>query len=248
MFGREKKQKTEEAENLQKTSEQDSAKDNEKPQPDIDDNAQDGVSDAVEGEEEAKPSRKILLIAGAAALVLLLLIGGWLLIRSGILGGKKNIAATVNGKVITKGQLDAEMDIVKAQKPSTFKVDSPEGFKMRRRLLNDLIERELVAQAAVKYKVSVSDEEVNAQIEALKASYGDEKKFDEAIKKEGYTLQSLSDKYRAQILLPKIIKNILGSDVVDSAKRSAAQKKLLTDLRDKADIVINDPVVKSLDK
>lgn len=177
----------------------------------------------------------------------------------------KNNAATVDGEAITTKALDAEVAKLKLQNPSLFDKNSggmDEGT-IRATMLDELIAQQLLNKEAEDKKVSVSDEEVTKGVDSLKAGYGDEKQFEDALKTAGYTTDSLKEQVKWQLLSSKLLQKLVpdsavsekeaqayynknkASFKVEAAKRSshilfaskdeATAKKVLGELKDGAD-------------
>ncbi|MEI7025768.1 peptidylprolyl isomerase [Paenibacillus sp. y28] len=106
--------------------------------------------------------------------------------------GKKTAAgeavATVNGEVITKDVLYDEL--VKQGGTQT---------------LDTLITKKLLEQEAKKRNVTVTDEDVNSQLEDIKKSFPSEEEFTMALTQYGMTLDQLKEQIRPQALVTKIL-------------------------------------------
>jgi len=115
-------------------------------------------------------------------------------------------AATVDDEVITVAQLDAEIDKVLAQRPDIF--DSEKGSITeaggRLMILNELIDRVLLAQGAEKIGVAITDEEVAEQVEGIKSAYPDEDAFKESLTQAGATFEVFESQIRHELLAKKV--------------------------------------------
>lgn len=138
----------------------------------------------------------------------------------GLLSGcdkTKDDAATVDGKPITVKALDAEVAKLKLQSPALFDKNSggmDEGM-IRSALLDELISQQLLGEEAEKKNVTVSDAEVENNIKTLKAGYSDEKQFEAALKTAGYTLDTLKDQVRWQLLSTKVLEKLVPASAVN---------------------------------
>lgn len=129
---------------------------------------------------------------------------------------EKQAAAKVNDKVITIAVLDAEMAKLKLQNPNIF--DTKQGgmdeSEVRKSMLDELINQELLTAKATADGIKVTDAEITKQIDALKSGYSDSKQFDEALKSAGFTLESLKESYRWQILSSELLNKIVPTSSV----------------------------------
>jgi len=146
--------------------------------------------------------RKLLVAAGI--LVLALLAFGC--------GGEElssDLAAKVGETEITVDQLDTRVAEIQSQLGEQVPTEEqdPEGFEtFRQQVLDYLITVELVNQKAAEAGLTVSDEEVDAQVEQIKSMFGgDETKFEEAIAEQKLTVAELRDNLREQELIKKMI-------------------------------------------
>ncbi|MCG2807601.1 MAG: SurA N-terminal domain-containing protein, partial [Coriobacteriia bacterium] len=79
----------------------------------------------------------------------------------------KDVAARVNGEVIKKSELDAQVDKLKEQYPQMFEGADGEGrlIDFQQRLLDNMINNVLIRQAAKDAGVKVTDADVKKKIE-----------------------------------------------------------------------------------
>lgn len=139
----------------------------------------------------------------------------------------KNDAATVDGEPITEKALDAEVAKLKLQSPSLFDKNSggmDEG-QIRSTLLDELIAQQLLSKEADAKKVSVTDAEIDKNIESLKAGYSDEKQFEDALKTAGYTLDTLREQVKWQLLSTKLLERLVPASSISNAEAKAYYEK-----------------------
>lgn len=103
-------------------------------------------------------------------------------------GGGKETVATVNGTKITKDDLYNEL--VSLGGTST---------------LDNMITMELIDQAAADANVTVTEEDVNAEIESLKTQFGGEEMLNTALAQSGMTLDDLKENTEVQVKIRKIL-------------------------------------------
>jgi parvulin-like peptidyl-prolyl isomerase len=151
------------------------------------------------------------------ALLALVLIG--VLAFSAVGCSDKNVAARVNGEAITIEELDKQVEQLKEQYPDMFEGPDGEGrlIDFKQRLLDNLINQELVRQAAEEQGVEVSQSDVDGQLETLRAGFQDEAQFEQAIESAGMTTETLEDQIREQLLTSKLIESLTpDTDIADS--------------------------------
>lgn len=117
------------------------------------------------------------------------------------------LIAKVNGKGIKQDDFDKEIARYKEQYPTMFGNADAE-FRFRRSLLNQMIDAELLSQAADKEGVKVTDEEVAKQIENLKKGFKDQAAFEAALSKSGYDIEQFTEFTRDQMTSQALIKKV----------------------------------------
>jgi len=146
---------------------------------------------------------KSLRILVAAALAVALALGA-------VGCSQKNVAAKVNGEVITVEELQAQVDQLKKQYPQMFEGTDAEGrlLDFKQRILDNLINQKLLEQAAKDKGIDVDDTAVKAQIDQLKSGFKDDAQFAAAIKSAGMTEDSLKAQVKEQLLTQKIVESL----------------------------------------
>ena len=95
----------------------------------------------------------------------------------------------------------------------------------KQRLLDNIINQKLVEQAAKDKGIKVSDEDVQKQIDQLKAGFKDQAQFDEALKSAGMTVDGLKLQIRNQLVTQKLIESLSSSSKVSEADIQAYYDK-----------------------
>ncbi|MCS6912614.1 MAG: peptidyl-prolyl cis-trans isomerase [Myxococcales bacterium] len=116
------------------------------------------------------------------------------------------VVAVVGEEIILESELD-QMAL------PTFREgdpDTPEGKRKleahRRKVLDSLIEKQLIAQQAKEMKIHATEEEVRKAIEEVKKNNGlDDAQFLEALRSQGFTLESYKKQLRQQLVELKVI-------------------------------------------
>jgi peptidyl-prolyl cis-trans isomerase SurA len=128
------------------------------------------------------------------------------------------IVAIVNDDIITLIELN------KAILPYAEKIDSagyPEEkkaqilFKLRKDMLNRMVDRKLTDQEVRKLRLTVTDKEVDAAIERLKeAQLMTQEDLEAALEHDGMDFTEYREKIRQEILRPKLINYSVKSKVI----------------------------------
>ncbi|HZG55462.1 peptidylprolyl isomerase [Paenibacillus sp.] len=71
--------------------------------------------------------------------------------------------------------------------------------------VDQLIVERLVNREAAKQNIQVTDEELNAEVEKIKANFPDEATFNQQLAAAGYTVESLKEQMKPQVQLTKLV-------------------------------------------
>jgi len=128
------------------------------------------------------------------------------------------IVATVNDEIILLYDLNQtirpHVDRIKASNYS-YEKERQMLFKLREDALNMLIERELAGQEIKRYKISVSQQEINNAIEMLKKTrFITDEELREELKRQGVTLEEYRKEIEEQILRERLISREVKSKIV----------------------------------
>lgn len=121
--------------------------------------------------------------------------------------------ATVNGKDISRTDLDKAYNNYKATQGEAPQTPSPEQSNIvRLNLLRQMIDEEILDQRASKLNLAASDEDVNAKLTELRAPYTQEE-FDKKLKQQSMTLDDLKQQIRRQLTSTKLINKEIESKI-----------------------------------
>lgn len=128
------------------------------------------------------------------------------------------IVATVNGEPVTLSELERLLQPVYKQYEQVYHGEELENFKVRARkeLLEQLIENKLVLQYAKKEGISISEAAMEEELADVKDKFGSMEGFQDALKKEGVTLEQ----YKKDLSNQLIVKGMIERDVVSKSKVS----------------------------
>jgi len=118
----------------------------------------------------------------------------------------ERVVAVVNEDVITQSELDDLLRPVYSQFQTVYKGEDLMNKLSQARLdlLNQLIEDKLIYQEAQEKGVTVSEEEINAQIDRFKKRFKSEAEFKSVVSQQGLNINKLKEKYRQQIAVRKL--------------------------------------------
>ncbi len=143
----------------------------------------------------------------AAVFVLILAAMAGLAVGCG--GGlPKDALAQVGSVYITQKQFDTRLADFEAQYAGQFpdKSTDPDGYKTwQQQVLDYMVTYEIVQQKSQSLGISVSDAEVQTEIDSIKTNSfsGDQAQFDAALKAQNMTLDQLKLNYKESMLLQK---------------------------------------------
>jgi peptidyl-prolyl cis-trans isomerase SurA len=128
------------------------------------------------------------------------------------------IVATVNDEIILLYDLNQTIkpyvDRIKASKYS-YEKERQMLFKLREDALNMLIERKLAEQEIKRYKISVSDQEINNAIEGIKkTTFITDEELREELSRQGLTIEEYRKQIKEEILREKLISRAVKSKIV----------------------------------
>jgi len=202
---------------------------------------------AVPEEDAPGDSRRKWYLIGAGLAILALMLGGWYLLRDDVTvslptASDPTVAAMVGDSKISVAELDREVEAFKSARPGRFE-DADESARLRAEVLNTLIDRALIAQEADARGVTVTDEAVEAQVNALIDSYGSKEAFEESMGSGPAIVDALRGKYRTDLLADALLRDLTGDAVLDNTQRDTKLRSLLDELRAKTAIEIRDKAV-----
>lgn len=124
-----------------------------------------------------------------------------------------DVVATVNGKDISRAELDRQYQIVKISQGASPQDPSPEQAEMARlEILRRMIDEEILQQRAAKLNVAASDEDVNAAVTEKKLPYTQEE-FDKQLKEHNETLDDFKNDLRHSLTETKLLNKEIDSRI-----------------------------------
>ncbi|HGE71207.1 TPA: hypothetical protein ENX78_10255 [Candidatus Poribacteria bacterium] len=146
----------------------------------------------------------------------------------------ERILVIINDDVITQSEFDDRVAKTREQLRLLYKYNdtilNEEIEKAKPQILETMIDEILFVQDAIKRNIQISDAQVQKEIEDIKKQFKTEKEFEDAMKAEGYTMESLRKEKKRSLLLQELIKQKFSSDLVI---KDDEVKKFYRDNRDK---------------
>lgn len=118
----------------------------------------------------------------------------------------EEIAALVNGEKILMSDLDRNMSMAIAANPGLSpEVNMQEYIKMKNKVLDYMIDQELIFQEAKKQNLLASDKEVDDTIAEVKQNFSSEAEFQMVLKRQGFTEKNYRDMVKRVATMRKFI-------------------------------------------
>jgi len=124
-----------------------------------------------------------------------------------------DVMASVNAKDISRSDLDKAYTNYKAtQGEAPQEPGAEQANIVRLKLLDTLIDDEILQQRAEKLNLAASEEDINAKLTELKAPYTQEE-FDKQLKQRNITLDDLKQQLRRNLTSEKLINKEINSKI-----------------------------------
>ena len=129
--------------------------------------------------------------------------------------------AVVNGTVIKQNALDTEMGRYEKQMVMSGQaVDPANTAEVKKKVLNEMIDRELLNQESQRLGITVEDAEIDKQIGALKEKFPSEQEFTSALSKMNISETDLKTQYRQGLVIRKMIEQEVSSKISISPEQT----------------------------
>ena len=131
--------------------------------------------------------------------------------------------AVVNGTVIKQAELDSQMDryLASLQRTGRFPNDI-ERSQIKKKVLEDLIARELLYQESQKKGIKVDQKEIEAQLTALKGRFPSEAEFKNALGRTNLTEADLRSQFERDLAIRELLDGQIGDKIAVSEKETRA--------------------------
>lgn len=122
------------------------------------------------------------------------------------------IAAVVNGEMITMHELRMHMNVELARR--RMQQNDPKAVELQREVLDSMINDVLMRQEAKRYKVAVSDAEIEAEISRqIKRSGMPFERFEAEMSRQGMTMERYKDQLGKRMLGQRIASHMVARKV-----------------------------------
>ena len=126
----------------------------------------------------------------------------------------KDKVAMVNGTTITQADLDTEMGRYERQMTMTGRTLEPDQrAEMKKKVLDGLVDRELLIQQSKKLDIKVTEAEINDQVAALKKRFPNEQEFNNTLGKMKMSETDLKAQFGQDMTIKKMIEQEITSKI-----------------------------------
>jgi len=150
-------------------------------------------------------------------LVGLLLLGAVVLVSGGNAQAAKTVkdkVAVVNGVVISRKDLNRSVDQTRRRFVQMGqKLEGKNLKNVENKVLDTLIDRELLYQESEKEGIKISKDKINKEVEDLRKKFSDKKAFSEALKTVNLTESELEDQIKRQLAIKELIDKKIASKI-----------------------------------
>ncbi len=150
-------------------------------------------------------------------LVGLLLLGAVVLVSEGNAQAAKTVkdkVAVVNGVVISRKDLNRSVDQTRRRFVQMGqKLEGKNLKNVENKVLDTLIDRELLYQESEKEGIKISKDKINKEVEDLRKKFSDKKAFSEALKTVNLTESELEDQIKRQLAIKELIDKKIASKI-----------------------------------
>jgi len=161
-------------------------------------------------------SKIILLSAAGVAAIALIVIAIRFFSRPPVL-------ATVNGETIYATNVDSEVARLKKATPELFTKEygNRSTDKLRKGILDSLINEKLLAQEARKRNLTVGKTTLKESTAAIRSKFASQEEYQQFLSKSGITEKQLSDALQNNLLVAELAKNLVSEkDITDTEARA----------------------------
>lgn len=132
----------------------------------------------------------------------------------------KAAAAQVNGKTITYEELDIEF-LARTRRPFESVQADPQWQGIRKQILEQMINEQLLEAEATRRQVSIAPDEVEKRFQVLQARFPSEEAFNQELKTRGLTAEQLKKNVRKGLMRRQVITQ----EVVDKVAVSPEEQE-----------------------
>lgn len=159
-------------------------------------------------------------------------------------------AATVNGDVIYYSEVQKQLDRVSSQYKTA---DQKKAFEQQKKqiekqILDLLIDEKIYVQQADEMNITVTEAEVDKEVNLTIKRFPSEAEFNKALKDAGMTLDDLKEYTRTRLLTDKVNKKVVGKVTVTEKETKEYYDKNPTQFKDPEKIKVSHILLKTEDE
>lgn len=149
----------------------------------------------------------------------------FVLVISPVSAGEKDPSevkvAVVNGVVITQDDFNKEFSSIQRQVRNTGKsLTDSELLEIKKKVLENLINRELLYQESQKQKIKIDEAAINEQLERLKKRFSSETEFQNVLSKMNLSESAIKSQFKKDMAIQQFIDKQFTQKVTVSDKES----------------------------
>jgi foldase protein PrsA len=120
-------------------------------------------------------------------------------------------AATVNGRSVSAEEVTKQFEQMKKSSPATFSGTdaAAKEIEFKARVLENLIQIELIKEAAEKLGITIDAKQVDDYIAKLETQYGGKTGLEDAMKQSGISLDQLKESVKSRLLLDALAAKVV---------------------------------------
>ena len=180
-----------------------------------DEEQEEGISASQsQGAEAGAQGGAMKMIIGIAIVIIIIAAGLWLYF--GGLGGSpdetngttspEGAAAVVNGEPIAMADASSRLDQLASV--AGGQISDKQKTQLQKRVVNQLVDRELVRQYAENNSISVSDKAFEKRYQQTISQIGGKEKLKQRLSQQGQSIDQFKKLLRFQLLVPKVVKDV----------------------------------------
>ena len=153
--------------------------------------------------------------------IILIAVGVWLFIPMDNTSEEKTsvdnseVVARVNGKDVTRGELEAiKSQIASGQGIDPSSLSEEDQKKLEDQALNALVSDTLIRQAVEKSGITASEEDIENQIKAIKAQFENEEKYQEKLSEQNTSEEQIRSQVAESIAMQAYLEQNLDLDSI----------------------------------
>ena len=131
---------------------------------------------------------------------------------AGACSKNRDVAAVVNGEVIT--MKDFQRQLEQRKEAHSLEKANYDEKAMKEAVINEMIGRRLLVQAAKEKGITVTDDEVKKAFDDMVKRIGGQEKLQEAMKKWDLTEEKIKKNLRESLMIDKYIKQLVPEDSI----------------------------------